>query len=111
MGDGRDDSLWWRDVHTLCREEWFSHNVSRVIGNGKNTMWLGEVSLRVRFPRLFDLSLFQDVSMFDLCQLGWGVEGQAWSWRRRLFAWEEKVVGELIFLLPSVSLQVDKTDT
>ena len=43
--------------------------------------------------------------MFDMCQLGWGVEGQAWSWQRRLFAWEEEMVGKLILLLHSVSLQ------
>ena len=72
MGGGRDASLWWRDVQVLCREEWFSHNVIRVVGNGKNTMFLsdvcvGEVSLRVRFPRLFDLSLNQEVSVFDMC--------------------------------------------
>jgi len=81
-GGGRDASLWWRDVHVLCREEWFRHNVSRVIGSGKNTLfwlevWVGEVSLRDRFPRLFDLSLFKDLSVFDMCQLGWG-------WRVRL---------------------------
>ena len=34
-GGGRDASLWWRDVHGLCREEWFRHNGSRVIGMGK----------------------------------------------------------------------------
>ena len=88
----------------------------RVVGSGKSTLfwsevWVGEVSLRDRFPRLFDLSLFKDLSVFDMCQLGWGVEGQAWSWRRRLLAWEEEAVGELILLLQSVSLQVDSTDT
>jgi len=72
---------------------------------------VGEVSLRDRFPRLFDLSLFKDLSVFDMCQLGWGVEGQAWSWRRRLRAWEEEAVGELTLLLQNVSLQVDSTDT
>jgi len=90
-GGGREASLWWRDVHALCREAWFRHNVSRVLGNGKNTwfwseVWVGEVSLRDRFPRLFELSLFKDMSVFDMCHLGWGVEGRAWSWRTRLFA-------------------------
>jgi len=74
---GREASLWWRDVHALCREEWFSQNVSRVIGSGNDTLfwsdvWMAEVSIRDRFPRLFDLSLFQDLSVFDMCQLGWG---------------------------------------
>ena len=43
--------------------------------------------------------------------VGVGVEGQAWSWRMRLFAWEEEGVRDLIFLLQNVSLQVDKIDT
>jgi len=45
-----------------------------------------------------------------MCQLGWGEEGEACRWRRRLFAWEEEVVGELTLLLLNVSLQVDKDD-
>jgi len=47
----------------------------------------------VRFMRLYDLSIFKGKLVYDMCQLGWGKEGEAWRWRRRLFAWEEKVVG------------------
>jgi hypothetical protein len=39
-----------------------------------------------------------------------GEEGAAWSWRRRLFVWEEELLGELRLLLESVSLQVDRVD-
>lgn len=61
----------------MCREEWFSDHVSRSIGNGKHTLswsdvWLGGVSFRVRFSRLYDLSVFKGESVFDMCQLGWG---------------------------------------
>jgi len=42
--------------------------------------------------------------------LGWGVGGEAWRWRRRLFAWEEELVEGLMLLLQNVSLQVDKDD-
>ena len=45
-----------------------------------------------------------------MCQLGWGVEGHAWCWRRRLFAWEEELVGDLILLLQNVTLQANKND-
>jgi len=38
-GSGRDASLWWRDVQVRRMEEWFSHNVSRVVGKGKNTLF------------------------------------------------------------------------
>jgi len=34
-GGGSDSSLWWRDIHALCREDWFNDNVSRSVGNGK----------------------------------------------------------------------------
>jgi len=43
-------------------------------------------------------------------QLGWEVNGDAWKWRQRLFAWEEEQVGELCLLLTNVTLQVDKED-
>ena len=115
VGDGRGSSLWWRDVHDLCREEWFSDHVSRLVGNGKQTLfwtdaWLGEASLSFRFKRLYDLTVFKGESVFELSQLGWGEEGGAWRWRQRLLAWEEKSVGELILLLQNVTLQVNKVD-
>jgi len=30
------------------------------------------------------------VSVFNLFQLGWGENAEAWKWRRRLFAWEDE---------------------
>ena len=39
-----------------------------------------------------------------------GVDGEAWRWRRRLFALEEEMLGEYILVLHNVSLQVDKDD-
>lgn len=64
MGGGRDASLWWRDIHLLCDDEWFSGNVSRLVGNGKGTLfwsdaWIGGEELSVRFNRLYDVSLFR----------------------------------------------------
>jgi len=40
LGGGREASLWWRDVHVLCREEWFSDHVGRYFGSGKHTFFL-----------------------------------------------------------------------
>jgi len=48
--------------------------------------------------------------VLDMSQLGWGEGGEAWRWRRRLFVWEEEIVGELILLLAHVTLQVTKED-
>jgi len=114
-GGGRYSSTWWRDIEALSKEEWFRKNVKCGVGNGESThfwsdVWVGDVSLRVRFPRLFDLSVSQEESVAGMCQLGWGVEGHAWCWRRRLFAWEEELVGDLILLLQNVTLQANKND-
>jgi len=40
------------------------------------------VSFRNRFSRLFDLSVFKGESVFDMYRRGWGLGGDAWSWRR-----------------------------
>ena len=102
-------------MHALCRDVWFNAHVSRSVCNGKKMLfwsevWTGGMSFRERFSRLYDLSLFKDKSVFDMCQLGWGEGGDAWRWKRRLFAWEEEAVGELTLLLHNVFLQVDKDD-
>ena len=99
----------------MCRECWFSDNISRFLGNEKHTLFRSDVclwgiSFRVRFSRLYDLSMFKELSVFDMCQLGWGEEGEAWSWRRRLFVWEEEMLGDMLLLLHNVILQVDKDD-
>jgi len=71
---------------------------------------MGGLSIREMFSRLYDFSLFKDKSVFYMCQLGWEEEGEAWRWRRRLFAREEEVVVELTLLLHNVILQVDNDD-
>jgi hypothetical protein len=73
-------------------------------------VWIGGVPLHDRFHRLFELSEHKELTMFHMCQLGWGVGGEAWSWRRRLLAWEEELEGELTLLLQNVILLVDKID-
>jgi len=116
LRDGRRlASTWWRDLQVLSREEWFTDSADRVVRNGVNTLfwsdvWVGEVSLRVRFPRLFDLSGYKELIVAEMCQLGWGVDGQAWWWRRGVVCMGRGVGGDLILLLHGVVLQVDKAD-
>jgi len=38
------------------------------------------------------------------------LDGEAWRWRRMLFAWKEELVVELMLLLQNVFLQVDKDE-
>ena len=79
---GRSGSFWWREIAKIrdggVGEEggWFGARVSKVIGDGKNTFfwrdtWLGDVPLRRRFGRLFDLATTQLITVADMFELGW----------------------------------------
>lgn len=112
---GRDGSVWWRNIAGLRSEGWFFNNVSHLLGDGTNVLfwtdiWLGELSLRDRFSRLYELSLFKGESVATMKALGWDEAGEAWKWKRRLFAWEEESVAELTLLLHNVSLQAQQKD-
>jgi len=103
------------DFSSLRAAGWSHGHVGRVVGDGKNTVfwtdvWVGGGSLWDRFSRLNDLSMFKEESVFATNTLGWGSERAAWSWRRRLFAWEEELLGDLRLLLHNVILQVNRQD-
>jgi hypothetical protein len=72
--------------------------------------WLGGVPLCVRYRRLFDLSLNRMSTVAEMSALGWGGGGEAWLWRRQLWAWEEEMVEECRALLVDVVLQDNATD-
>jgi len=59
------------------------------------------------FRRLFELSENKLMVVADMFILGWG---EAWKWWRRLFAWEEKMVGDIKLLLSNVVLQESSND-
>ncbi|PNX66584.1 receptor-like protein kinase ANXUR2, partial [Trifolium pratense] len=42
--------------------------------------------------------------------LGWEAGGEAWVWRRQLWAWEEELLDECQTLLLPVFLQVESSD-
>ena len=112
LDGGRLASAWWRTMAALRKESWFQDHVHRLVGNRKHIyfwsdMWVGGVPFRDRFSRLFESSMSKWVSVFDMFQLGWEGNGEAWKWRRRLFAWEEEQEEELCLLLQNVTLQVD----
>jgi hypothetical protein len=107
---GAGSSVWWRDIGRLDNDSgWFSQAVSKKAGNGNSTkfwkeVWLGELSLEERFPRLFRISTQQDALVGDLG--GW--EGEVWewrlAWRRNFFVWEEALRGELLDFLASFNM-------
>ncbi|XP_024630811.1 uncharacterized protein [Medicago truncatula] len=68
------------------------------------------VALSVRFSRLYDLSVNKHCTVEEMATLGWEEGGDAWKWRRRLWYWEEVMVGECSLLLSNVVLQVSISD-
>ena len=56
---------------------------------------MGTVAFMERFRRLYDLSIHQNLMVVEMHALGWGEDGEAWRWRRRLLAWEEELVVEI----------------
>jgi len=102
--------MWWK---TICKVRegvgegvgnWFEENIRRVVGGGRDTFfwydtWVGDVPLRLKYPRLFDLVMDKESKVADMGRWGWTVDGRAWEWRRRLFAWEEECVRECCVLL------------
>ncbi|AES73416.1 hypothetical protein MTR_3g104590 [Medicago truncatula] len=109
-------SSWWREVGRI-REGgddlgggWFGECVSKKLGDGFDTLfwydkWLGSASLCGRFSRLFDFSENKSITVANLFSLGVERGGEAWKWRRRLWAWEEEELEECRALLTDVSLQ------
>jgi len=78
-----------------------------VVGDGRNTLfgydtWIGDTTLRLKFPRLFELAVEKESKVEEMRRLGWDGNGRAWVWRRRLFAWEEDSVRECVALLCNI---------
>ncbi|RHN58033.1 putative reverse transcriptase zinc-binding domain-containing protein [Medicago truncatula] len=94
---------------------WFGERVSKVVGCGNNTLflcdnWLGGVPLCRRFGRLFELATNKLSTVADMCVHGWEDGGEAWSWRRRLWVWEEEMLEECRQLLDVVFVRVNVLD-
>jgi hypothetical protein len=116
----RGVSSWWSTLSLLGGDkeatvDWFSDGVARVVGDGLSTHfwhdpWCGPTILRVRFRRLFQLSLQVDHKVEELGH--W--EGDAWVWdfiwRRPLFVWESDLLFDLL-VVATRPTRVDREDT
>jgi hypothetical protein len=114
-------SSWWRDIGRIRDGDgetgvgWFGHSVMRRVGDGAETLfwlhrWIGDTPLCVRFRRLFDLAENKTISVANLFSSGLAREGGGWSWRRRLWAWEEDLLEECRALLFDVVLFPNVSD-
>jgi len=113
---GSQDSPWWRSICRI-REglgegvgRWFDNNVRRVVGDGNVTLfwqdiWVGEVPLKLKFPRLYELANNKMCSVTEAKRDIGAVGGGGRVWRRHLFSWEEESVRECSILLSNTVLQ------
>jgi len=86
----------------LADARWLVDNIVQKVGDGWTTLfwedlWPVDVPLVTSYARLFDLSENKVATMMEMFELGWGVDGDAWKWMRRLFAWEKGLVGESVW--------------
>ncbi|ESW22134.1 hypothetical protein PHAVU_005G130200, partial [Phaseolus vulgaris] len=96
--------------------EWdntFEDKIRWDIGDEKCTLfrkdkWLEMVELKVRFPKLFSLSLSKTVNRSG----GWVNNRWTWKmgWRMNLFVWEENQVAHLLCLLDNKFVVRDVED-
>jgi len=118
---GRSVSTWWRELAKIRDEvgsdggSWFADRVASKVGTRTNTLfwqdrWLGDVPLCRRFSHLFDLSLNKSSTVAEMFSLGWEEGGEVWGCRRRLWDWEEEMLGECRHLLDNFVLQTDVFD-
>jgi hypothetical protein len=104
-------SPWWRDICDLegCvdSKNWVVESVSRCLGDGGSTRfwrdkWVGDSLLCDRFPRLFSISSQKEAMVNELVVVEGEVMTWNFSWRRRLFVWEDEIVVCLLGVLESV---------
>lgn len=121
-GWGRSCSSWWREVDRIrdgvggIGGGWFDDGVLRKVGDGIDMLfwlhrWCGGAPLCERFLRLFDLAENKTVTLADMFSIDSMQDGEGWSWRRRLWAWEEELLEECRALLLDVALFHIVSDT
>jgi hypothetical protein len=84
-------SNWWRNVCTLDKDSnWFAEAVVKRVGVGNRTLfwkevWIGDLTLQDRFPRIFNISEDKDNTISSLGFWERDVWRWAFNWRRALF--------------------------
>lgn len=63
----RHTSTWWKDIMTIeevVGEPWFKRELTRKVGNGRNTrfwydVWRGNTLLHSQFPSIFAIQIYK----------------------------------------------------
>jgi hypothetical protein len=73
----RGSSQFWQGL--LKVKDWYEQGTKWKVGNGNeikfwHDVWLGDCSLKIRYPRLFHISRQQEWSVFDLREVNWNLD-------------------------------------
>ena len=101
--------MWWRNLLSINNgggegiSNWFYDHLRREVGDEVGTLFwwdalLVEGTLKSKCMHLFYLSINKMATKSNMFLLGWGDGGNAWRWRRRLWAWEEELISECCVL-------------
>jgi hypothetical protein len=110
----RTGSAWWRDLCLIDKDSgWFDGAIGKKVGNGNltsfwNEHWIGDQSLRQKFPRLFGISTQKNEVIGNLRRLIDGNWHWELTWRRSLFAWEEDLYREFLDIITPFSPNVQQ---
>jgi hypothetical protein len=106
-------SNWWKDIcdlyHCVESKNWVAESFSQCLGDGACTsfwrdLWLGDLPLCIKFPRLFSLSTHKEATIKDLVRFEGDCRSWNFDWRRNLFLWEEEKVAQLVLALEDARL-------
>jgi len=114
---------WWKDLGIICEankeSNWFDQRIRWKIGNGSRIKfwedwWVGEQTLKEKFPRLYGVSVLKDKMVSEFCLRNdfgnphvfiWRI-----PWRRGLFEWEKELQNQLEELINNVVWNTDMFD-
>lgn len=106
--------MWWNDLTNIKKVigvgvgRWINNNLRLELGDGVSTLFWWDLWLDgwVWVLRLTTFFYFSDNKMTSMpnkaIRLGWG--GEAWKWRKRLWVWEEDLLGECFVVLCWIQL-------
>jgi len=100
----RHTSRWWKDIMTIDDGNgmnWVNTELARKFNNGLDTYfwkskWRGEVVLCNKYPRLFAISNQKEAKVGEIRVVSGNGLDWLFTWRRRLFVWEEGLLANLL---------------
>ena len=116
----RNNGGLWGGIRSILKSDRDAGDVLEMgvhvlVGNGRNTLlwedlWVGEMRLMQRFPRLYAISLQRQTSIAD-CGL-WDGGRWHWSllWRREFFQWELDLFNQFQQVLEQAQLTENQED-